>query len=341
MDGTDAFQAEVMAYAAITVIRRGHHPLTRIARRPALNAASLVPLVQAMLGDGPRSDLRVEEVEHAVRGSEPWLLDAADQLRLLRRLEQDFPELEDADCKVGIGVATGADKIFIGDFESLPVEPDAQAAAAHGGGPPRGQDRWGGKGIINPFEADGSPRLARALPAVRRVHPGEPRGAGSSPRRPEERIGRLVPHDRPRLRRADGYVEAAHPRHQGRADGRVHDEGQFYPHHNLYHVTSSTWDLRALATVLRSSIAVMFVSSLLREDVGRLPAVPGAVPPPDPDPALERRDGGAARGAPIAASPTDLAAIDRVTFAIYGLTDIEAEVVRRVATDARVKRKDS
>jgi hypothetical protein len=41
----------------------------------------------------------------------------------------------------------------------------------------------------------------------------------------------------------------------------VLDEGQFYPHHNLYHVTSSTWDLRALATVLRSSIAVLFVST--------------------------------------------------------------------------------
>ena len=27
----------------------------------------------------------------------------------------------------------------------------------------------------------------------------------------------------------------------------VFDAGRYYPHHNLYHVTSSTWDLQALA----------------------------------------------------------------------------------------------
>jgi len=40
----------------------------------------------------------------------------------------------------------------------------------------------------------------------------------------------------------------------------VLDEGRFYPHHNLYHVTSPAWDLRALATILRSPVAVLFVS---------------------------------------------------------------------------------
>jgi hypothetical protein len=120
----------------------------------------------------------------------------------------------------------------------------------------------------------------------------------------------------------------------------VHDEGQFYPHHNLYHVTSSTWDLRALATVLRSSIAVMFVSAycvkmsggFLRFQAQYLRRI--RIPRWNDVTAAQRE-------ALRAASPMDLAAIDRVTFEIYGLTDIEAEVVRRVATDARVKRKDS
>jgi len=40
----------------------------------------------------------------------------------------------------------------------------------------------------------------------------------------------------------------------------VYDEGSFYPHHNLYYVESSEWNLRALQTVLRSAVAEYFVS---------------------------------------------------------------------------------
>jgi hypothetical protein len=41
----------------------------------------------------------------------------------------------------------------------------------------------------------------------------------------------------------------------------VYDEGHYYPHHNLYFVTSSSWDLLALQAILRSSIARFFVAN--------------------------------------------------------------------------------
>ena len=34
------------------------------------------------------------------------------------------------------------------------------------------------------------------------------------------------------------------------------DPGSYYPHHNLYWITSNTWDLRALKGLLRSSPVV-------------------------------------------------------------------------------------
>ena len=40
----------------------------------------------------------------------------------------------------------------------------------------------------------------------------------------------------------------------------VYDSGDFYPHHNLYYVTSETWDLKALQAVLRSGMTQLFVS---------------------------------------------------------------------------------
>jgi len=40
----------------------------------------------------------------------------------------------------------------------------------------------------------------------------------------------------------------------------VYEDGHFYPHHNLYFITSGEWDLIALQAVLRSGIAKLFVS---------------------------------------------------------------------------------
>jgi hypothetical protein len=41
----------------------------------------------------------------------------------------------------------------------------------------------------------------------------------------------------------------------------VYEEGRFYPHHNLYFITSDEWDLLALQAVLKSGIAKLFVST--------------------------------------------------------------------------------
>ena len=41
----------------------------------------------------------------------------------------------------------------------------------------------------------------------------------------------------------------------------VRENGTLYPHHNLYYITSSQWDLEALWTVLTSGIAELFVST--------------------------------------------------------------------------------
>jgi hypothetical protein len=40
----------------------------------------------------------------------------------------------------------------------------------------------------------------------------------------------------------------------------VFEEGKLYPHHNLYFVTSESWDLRALQAVLRSAVGQVFIS---------------------------------------------------------------------------------
>lgn len=333
MEGTDAFQSEVIAYPAITVIRRGAGEVTRIARRPDV-ARELPALARAMSGPGPVQDPRVEEVEQAVRGSEPWLFDAADQLRVVRRLERDFVEVEDAGCKVGIGVATGADRIFVGEFDELPVEDARKLPLVMAGDLQGGRIAWGGQGVINPFEPDGSlaalDRYPRFAAYVRRHREALARRYVA--RRSDAGWYRTIDRVDPALTATPKLLI---PDIKGEATV-VLDAGRYYPHHNLYHVTSPEWDLRALATILRSSVAVLFVSVycvkmaggflrfqaqyLRRIRIPRWADVPAAT-----------------RAALVAAAPTERDAIDRAAFAAYRLTEAEAEVVRRAADEARVR----
>ena len=97
-------------------------------------------------------------------------------MALIRRLEGQFPTLEEVRCKVGIGVATGADKAFIGRFDVLDVEEDRKLPLVTTKDIASGEVKWRGQGVINPFTDSGSlvrlqdyPRLRRYLESRRDV----------------------------------------------------------------------------------------------------------------------------------------------------------------------------
>jgi hypothetical protein len=197
-----------------------------------------------------------------------------------------------------------------------------------------GQIRWGGKGVLNPFEPDGRlvvldhyPRFASYLrdhfEVLARRHVAMKRAAGWY-----RTIDRITPEltGHPKLLVPDIKGEAAF----------VFDEGQYYPHHNLYFITSLHWDLRALQTVLRSSLALMIVATYCTRMAGgflrfqaqylrriRLPIwthVPAAM-----------------RGELAAlATVKDQDKIDAVVFKLYGLDGQECNDVQRIARAARV-----
>jgi hypothetical protein len=74
------------------------------------------------------------------------MLGASDDLGLMRRLEAQFPTLEEAGCKVGIGVATGADQVFVGRFDALGVEPDRKLPLVMTRDIDTGSVKWRGLG---------------------------------------------------------------------------------------------------------------------------------------------------------------------------------------------------
>ncbi len=337
LEGSPAFQADVIAYPAITVFERGGNQATRLARKPEVSAASLGRLVRAMLGDGARQDARVEEVTRATSGSDPWLLDSPDRLRLLRALEDRFPTLEAAGCKVGIGVATGADKVFLGQFADLPVEdsrklPLAMAADLRGT-----TLTWGGRGVINPFNDDGSLADLDAFPrfgAYIRAN-SERIAARHCAQKSETGWYRTIDRVWPALTSTPKLLI---PDIKGEPTV-VFDEGGYYPHHNLYYVVSDEWDLRPLGTVLRSSIADLFVSSYCVKMSGGFLRFQAQYIRRIRVPRWDSISAAARRGLSATAASTDLVEIDAAVAAAFGLSAAETRMLAAISHETRASRK--
>ncbi len=260
MTDTPAFHSEVSAYPAITIISREKPAATRIAHRPSLDRANLIHLSAALRAKVlPEHDGSVRELARVTNGAEPWLLESTDQMALIRRLEQSLPTLEQAACLVGIGVATGADQAFIGDFDALDIEPERKMRLVTTRDIQSGEVQWRGQGVINPFAEDGGlvdlrdyPRLRHYLEVRKDVIAGR-HCAQKTPANWYRTIDRITPAlaAKPKLLVPDIKGEAH----------IVFERGELYPHHNLYYVISGDWDLRALQAVLLSAIAKLFVAT--------------------------------------------------------------------------------
>ncbi|MBP1468221.1 Eco57I restriction-modification methylase domain-containing protein [Candidatus Chloroploca sp. M-50] len=259
MVDTDAFSSEVIAYPAITVLSKTRPGPTRVVCKPALDRANLSRIAAAMHTAELPTYADITEVTNVAHGREPWLFQAGEHVALLRRLEASLPTLEMAGCTVGIGVATGADKVFIGKYSELPVETSRKLPLVTTRDIAAGRVAWQGLAVVNPFNDDGTlVDLARFPQLAAYLHQHEVvirqrNCAKKNQQKWYRTIDRIYPH-------LAAQPKLLVPDIKGRAN-IVLEQGRYYPHHNLYYVTSTTWDLRALQTVLRSHLAYLFVST--------------------------------------------------------------------------------
>lgn len=257
MTDTPAFHSDVIAYPAITLIVNESSGPTCVAAQPAIEKEALKTLALA-LTSSESSDL-VRQLSDVVCGEEPWVLHGSEKTDLVRRMEAAFPTLEEAGCKVGIGVATGADKVYIGKMEDLDVEDDRKIPLVMTRDIVTGRVEWRGYGVINPFTDEGPlvdlakyPRLKRYLEASKSDIVSR-HVAQKSPANWYRTIDRITPSlaKRPKLLIPDIKGDAQ----------VVFEQGLFYPHHNLYFVVSQSWDLRALQAVLLSRLTRLFIAT--------------------------------------------------------------------------------
>jgi hypothetical protein len=263
MHNADAFHDEVDAYPAITVIRCHKQGGTVVASAGPevehLAPKTLSAALEAAKNEKPMvvaQGLRVARVENWFHGADPWPCHSPEQLALLRRLEERFPALE-VNAKVGIGVASGNDSVFITKDAHL-VEPSRLLKLALVKDICGGKMLWSGHYLVDPWNADGLvsldkyPRLhsyfKNHAAALKKRHT-----AAKNLRGWYKTIDRVT-HAltaKPKLYIAD-IKNVLDP---------VLDAGETYPHHNLYFIQSDEWDLEVLGGLLMSAVGQFFVES--------------------------------------------------------------------------------
>ncbi len=265
MHDVDAFEDTVSAYPAISVIRRAEQgPVVMADTTSESGPEEAGQLVRWATGRRHRAKhtraFEVAELPRWHTGPEAWPAGSPDRLALIADLERRFPRLEDPDTgtRVGIGVATGADDVFVTSDADL-VEAERLLPLAMVRDTKTCYFEWSGHFLVDPWDNEPSrglvdldryPRLRRYFEAqesrLRRRHIAERR-----PRdwyRTIDRVDHALT-SRPKLLFPDMKMAMA----------PVYEEGICYPHHNLYYVTSDLWPLDVLGGLLLSRVADLFV----------------------------------------------------------------------------------
>lgn len=264
MHDVDAFEDDVSAYPAIVVLRNASQGKAVIVdANPGFDEAD-APGLATWAKRGRRKivtqpSYEATRVDGWFNGRDLWPAGSPSRLALLADLEARFAPLQDAvtGTRVGIGVATGCDEIYITDDADL-VEDDRLLPLLQAHDLADGSATWSGRYLVNPWNGSGLvdldkyPRLATYLDDNQR----RLRGRHIAQQRPAtwyrtiDRVHQNLT-AQPKLLIPD-IKAAAHP---------VLDEGGHYPHHNLYYVVSDTWDLEVLGGLLLSDVANLFVGA--------------------------------------------------------------------------------
>lgn len=265
MHDVDAFDDQVSAYPAITLIsnKEQGEAVAADAKR-SFGARQARDFVAWCMANGPTS-FTTPAVEAArmpqwFPGENSWPAASPARLAVLEDLTERFRLLEDTQTgtKVGIGIATGADKVFLTKDEDL-VEEDRLLPMAMVRDTISGTLNWEGTRLVNPWTASGDlvdlaeyPRLA----AYFEKHGEALRKRYVAVKQPERWYKTID--------KVDHQLTRRHKLLFPDMKLRIHpvlDEGGLYPHHNLYFIVSDVWDMRVLGGLLLSRVAEAFVEA--------------------------------------------------------------------------------
>ena len=264
MHDVDAFEAQVSAYPAITVLGNQAQGQAVVAdTTAAFGAGSAAVLARAVRDEAftefSGTGVKAHGLPRWFDGGELWPTGSPARLALIENLNDRFGSLDDpaTGTKVSIGVASGADKVYVTRDPEV-AEADRMLPLAMRRDLMSGTFEWQGSYLVNPWTDDGSlvpledyPRMAAYLsgyPVLRERFVAK-RAPGSWYRTIDKVDAKVTGMPKLLLQDMKAHI---HP---------VLERGGHYPHHNLYYVVSDTWDMEVLGGILLSRIAQAFIEA--------------------------------------------------------------------------------
>lgn len=264
MHEVDAFEDDVSAYPAIVVLRKQPQGKAVVVEASGTFHEPEAVRLKSWIRRGRQRSVanrgfEATRVDSWFSGGDLWPAASPADLAILADLEKRFPSLQDESTGtiVGIGVATGCDEVYLTDDASI-VEPDRLLPLVQPSDIRSGKVEWSGSYLVNPWSAEGLVDLDRfpRLNSYFVEHQSRLRKRFVARKRPSQwyrtidRVNAGLA-SRPKILLPD-MKAAAHP---------VLDDGKFYPHHNLYVVTSEAWDPEVLGGLLLSDFTNLFVGA--------------------------------------------------------------------------------
>lgn len=260
----DAFETQVSAYPAITVIanepQRGVTYIDTSSGFGERSAKAAVAFTHSSGAESHGAGWEGARLPNWFDTDDFWPAGPPKTIKLLEHLQEEFPTLEaDGRTRISIGVATGADTAYlVPRGASIDVEPDRLLPIVTAADIRAGQLATPSKVMLNPWNDQGAlidlasyPKFAKALGSHRRVK--ERFVAKKNPAMWHRTIDKVYPGlaATPKLLLQDMKARIT----------PVLEPGGLYPHHNLYYIVSDSWDLEVLGGVLLSRVAELFVSA--------------------------------------------------------------------------------
>lgn len=257
MHDVDAFDSAVSAYPAITVIgNRPQEAAVVVETNSSFNEMSAARLANFISAPAEQflqtSSMKVARLPHWFSGEESWPQGSPGRVRMLEYLADNFPALEDTTTatRVGIGVATGADSVYVIDAP-IDIEPDRLLPLSGVKDIASGRFTWSGHYLVNPWDETGLVELAAypELKAYFEKNSEDLRRRNIASRQPRtwfRTIDRVNPNltTKPKLLLQDMRLKI----------NPVLDNSASHPHHNLYFVVSEGWDIKVLGGILMSDV---------------------------------------------------------------------------------------
>lgn len=248
IENLDAFKESVLAYPTITLIS---------------NTGEDRNVKLAKINDLDKLDLPLSFRQRRIVSFDNW-----DNLFLSSGL-QDLSTIEQQGFKIGIGVATGADKIFISKELENSVEKEILLPIVNAKDLTGNEFKWKGLYLLNPYDRRGNLIDLNKYPRAQQ-YLGQFKDRLS--KRHIVKNGRiwysLIDKVKPQL---VSLPKILLPDISGNNIIFI-DKGSFYPAHNIYYITgNSVDDLELLAAILMSKFVKEQIANIANKMNGGLP----------------------------------------------------------------------